>query len=63
MAPYAKFYGEWNDYHGSYRWQRLTAACAQQGIDTSDTTAHRALSDCVMTLRLIEKMKSAEVSL
>ncbi|EKO3911247.1 3'-5' exonuclease [Vibrio fluvialis] len=53
MAWYAEFYGDWNDFHECYKWQRLTIACAQQNIDVSDLTAHRALADCEMTRRLI----------
>ncbi len=36
MLWYAEFYGDWNDYHENYKWQSLTNACRQQGIDTSD---------------------------
>lgn len=55
MEAYAEFYGEWNDYHSNYRWQKLVAACSQQGIEIGN--AHDALGDCLMTWRLIEKMK------
>lgn len=54
MENYAEFYGDWNDYHGSYRWQRLTAAMFQQNLPTQD--AHTALGDCLMTLALVKKM-------
>lgn len=33
-------------------WQKLTNACGQAGIDVSDLSAHRAVSDCEMTRRL-----------
>ena len=51
MAPYAEFYGDWNDYDQSYRWQKLTAAAQQQGVIIKD--AHSAVGDCQMTLGLI----------
>ncbi|MGN5124121.1 3'-5' exonuclease [Aeromonas sp. 30P] len=55
MLAYAEFYGDWNDYKGSYRWQRLTAAAAQQGVVT-DGQAHRALADVMMTLGVLQAM-------
>jgi len=48
MENYAAFVGEWNDYFGSYRWQRLP------GGD------HSALGDCRATLAVLKEM--AEVS-
>ena len=44
MIRYAEWVGEWNDYHGSFRWQKL------QGGD------HSALGDCCATLEVIRKM-------
>jgi len=54
MNPYAKFWGDWNDYHESYTWQKLTAACRQQGVDVIDE--HSAIGDCKLTLALIRKI-------
>ena len=56
MLLYAEFYGEWNDYRGGYKWQRLEVACQQQGIPTQDIIAHQAAGDCEMTRRLMHKM-------
>lgn len=56
MEAYAEFWGDWNEYHQSYRWQRLTQACQQQGIDTHAFKAHSALGDCLMTLELVKVM-------
>lgn len=50
MVRYAKYFGEWSDYHGSYRWQRLP------GGD------HSAKGDCIATLDLIKGMASAKLS-
>ncbi|NOI20772.1 3'-5' exonuclease [Vibrio coralliilyticus] len=58
MLWYAEYFGDWNDYHGNYRWQKLVNACEQQGVDTSDLTAHRALADCEMTRRLIHAVNA-----
>ena len=54
MRQYAKFWGVWDDYRNSYKWQRLTHAANQQGIEIAN--AHRALGDCLMTLAVINKM-------
>lgn len=55
MLAYAEFYGEWDHGRGSYRWQRLTNAAAQQGV-VIDGQAHRALADVKMTLGLLKAM-------
>jgi DNA polymerase-3 subunit epsilon len=44
MLQYAQFIGEWNDYYGNYRYQKLP------GGD------HSALGDCLATLELIRHM-------
>lgn len=60
MEMYAQFWGDWNDYHHSYRWQRLTAACAQQEIPEPVTAkAHSAIGDCLRTLALVKCMAKA----
>ncbi|MBY8191432.1 3'-5' exonuclease [Vibrio fluvialis] len=58
MLWYAEFYAEINPYFNNYKWQSLTNACRQQGIDISDLTAHRALADCEMTRRLIHAVNA-----
>nr|MBF4253647.1 3'-5' exonuclease [Vibrio anguillarum] len=47
-----------HDSRTSYRWQSLTNACKQQGVDVSDLSAHRALADCEMTRRLIHAVNA-----
>jgi DNA polymerase-3 subunit epsilon len=59
MLAYAAFWGDWNDYHGNYRWQSLTNACRQQKIEVQ--AAHSALGDCLMTLELVNKMVQVAV--
>ena len=56
MLAYAQFRGEWNEYRGDWKWQKLELACQQMGIDTRDITAHRAAGDCEMTRRLVYRM-------
>ncbi len=58
MLHYAKFRGEWNDFRGHYKWQKLTDAARQQGIEIKN--AHRALGDCMMTLAVLNKMIEKE---
>lgn len=48
MLRYAEWVGEWNDYHGSFRWQKL------QGGD------HSAVGDCRATLDVIKRMTQSE---
>ena len=58
MHWYAEFYGEWNHSCNAPKWQSLSNACGQQGVDVSDLKAHRALADCEMTRRLINAVNS-----
>jgi DNA polymerase-3 subunit epsilon len=60
MQKFAEFYGQWNDYHESYTWKKLTYAAAYFGIATS--RAHGAAADALMTLRVIEAMAGAKLS-
>lgn len=54
MDLYAQFWGEYNEYYGSYRWQSLTAACKQQRLRLpKGLAAHSALADAEMTRRLM----------
>ncbi len=45
MLWYAKFVGDWNDYYGNYKWQKLPGG-----------GEHRALSDCKATYQLLLHM-------
>lgn len=57
MEAYAEFYGDWNDYHQSYRWQRLSVAAERCGVAVKD--AHNALGDCLMTLGVVRHMQQS----
>lgn len=48
MKWYAQFFGEWNDYHKSYKWQPLYGG-------------HNAISDCLACLDLINEMANTEI--
>lgn len=54
MLAYAEFYGDWNEYHGNYRWQRLSYAAQAEGVQVKD--AHNALGDVLMTHGIIQAM-------
>ena len=55
MDLYARWYGEWNDYHGSYTWKALGAACKALGVKPQKP-AHRALSDAKMALGVLQAL-------
>lgn len=54
MELYAAFYGAWSDYHRSFTWQRLGAACKRLGIDPGQE--HRAVDDCWAALAVLKAM-------
>ncbi len=54
MHLYAEFYGQWDDYRDQYKWQKLTNAVKQCGLEVEG--AHRSLSDCKMTLQVLQFM-------
>lgn len=63
MNMYAEYYGDWNDYHHSFRWQKLSEAASRFGVDTS--MMHDALGDCQMTRSvlngIVEALRPPEV--
>lgn len=54
MEAFSPIYGEWNSYHGNYRWQRLSTAAQYYGVPVEN--AHDALGDCRMTLGVVRGM-------
>lgn len=54
MLAFAELYGDWNDYHRNYRWQKLTTAARYCRVPVQD--AHSALGDCLMTLSVVNYM-------
>lgn len=55
MELYAEFWGDWSEYHGNYRWQRLGEAMRQQGLNLPENL-HRAAADAECTRRLVRWM-------
>jgi DNA polymerase III subunit epsilon len=55
METFAEVYGEWNNYHGSYRWQKLSTAAAYYDL-VEPEDAHTALADCMTTLAVCKAM-------
>lgn len=49
MEQYAAWYGDYSEYHGNFRWQRLNGG-------------HRALGDCRATLELIRGMANSKTT-
>jgi DNA polymerase III subunit epsilon len=54
MKMYAYFYGDYDPYHRSYRYQSLELAGRQCGIRLPN--AHRAVDDCLLTRALLHHM-------
>lgn len=56
MKRYARYYGEWSDYFGSWKFQSLSSACRTCGIELNG--AHRAINDAKATRELIRFLGS-----
>jgi DNA polymerase III epsilon subunit-like protein len=54
MKLYAQFYGEWNYYRSSYRWQKLEEAARQCKVTVKG--AHRARADALMARGVLHYM-------
>ena len=59
MLMFAEVYGDWSEYHMSYRWQKLSTAARYYGYDFK---AHDALEDVQATRFVFEKMLRAGVA-
>ena len=53
MEQYARWYGAYSSYHGSYTWQSLDRACQMLGVERP---THRALDDAKATLEVLRKL-------
>lgn len=60
MYAFAPIYGQWDDYHGNYRWQKLVTCAAYYGYDWGDDTAHDSLADCRATLYCYKQMRAKQ---
>jgi len=57
LPQFAAFYGDWNEYFGNYKWQKLEAAAMHLGIDPSDFgPSHDAIIDCKTALAVLKAM-------
>jgi DNA polymerase-3 subunit epsilon len=54
MLQYARFNGEWNEYHKSFKWCKLTKAIESFKLEVK--SAHDATGDVLMTLEVIKEM-------
>jgi len=55
MEMYAEFWGDWNEYRQSYKWQKLANAVAQCGLEPSGKL-HHAVNDAEMTRQVLLHM-------
>lgn len=58
MLEFAPIYGEWNDYFGDFKWQKLST-CANYYDYKSAGRMHDALEDCLATAHCYKAMKNA----
>ena len=60
MLEFAPIYGEWNNYFGDYKWQKLTTCAAYYGYKWGSDKAHDSLSDVKATLYCYYKMQNKD---
>jgi DNA polymerase-3 subunit epsilon len=58
MQLYARYFGEWNEYRGSFAWQSLEKAARQCRIELPNT--HRARQDALLARAILEHMAGEE---
>lgn len=59
MLLYAEWWGVYDDYRQTWRWQKLQTAAYRHGLPAP--AAHRALSDCITTLALLQHIATHDV--
>lgn len=59
MHAFAPIYGEWNDYYGEYKWQKLVKCASYYGYEFK---AHDALEDVRATLFCFLKMMENDIA-
>lgn len=60
MKDFAPIFGEWDEYHGDYRWQTLSTCAKYYGYKW-DESAHNSLADVKATLYCYKKMKRDKI--
>ena len=56
MLDFTEIYGEWNEYYGNYKWQKLTTCASYYGYEFK---AHDSLEDVRATLYCYNKIKES----
>lgn len=57
MLAYGEYRGIWSNYHGNWKWHKLSDAADRVGYTLPDgMKAHSALADCLMTLAVCKKL-------
>ena len=54
MEAFAAFYGDWNDWHNSFKWQKLQTAAYH--FNFAIEGAHDAAADALATVKVIKAM-------
>jgi len=57
MLDFAREYGEWNDYFGDYKWQKLTTAARYYHYEFK---AHDSMNDVFATLYVYQRMQEEQ---
>ncbi|MBQ5559487.1 MAG: 3'-5' exonuclease [Lachnospiraceae bacterium] len=59
MTIFAEIYGEWSDYFGDYKWQKLITATDYYNYnwDSHPENAHNSLADCYATLYVYQQIQ------
>lgn len=60
MEAFASVYGEYSEYFGEYKWQKLSICAAYFGYEWGDDKAHDSLADCRATLYCYKKLREME---
>ena len=55
MKLFAAYYGVWDDHREDWKWQKLTVAADYMNVK-AEGKAHRAVTDCLMTLGVVQGM-------
>ena len=56
MKEFAPIYGEYDEYHEDYRWQKLMTCAEYYKYDWENEKVHDSLSDCRATLHCYNAM-------
>lgn len=56
MAVFSEIYGEWSEWFGNYKWQKLVTCADYYGYKWDEESAHNSLGDCKATLYCFKKM-------